>query len=364
MKVLLNQYGIKYGFVLAVLFALLLFNASLAKAAATFVTDQAAWESMVSDIEILTTTAENVFLADEVTVMPGPNAKLGPILTFQALNTGLSRSFSVESLQAAGQSDPSDPLYEGGFTFDDHDGGTPITDSADALSVGDTDDFENDDWQLRLLDGATVMAFGIEIRHSKYATGETITLNLLANNETVAVLDIGSLPGDMNVDQTYFIGIVSDTPFDTITFNEDEAGDDIAIADFQFANVSFGTEYSSTLGNNLSPYFRDMDMFVFAGTEGEEVTVNLGVDSSGSYTGERATLILMDAIRGVCFYRIDRSALSNEITTVLPATGKYRIIVLEQSRRAPGAKFLGDYILSLDSSGGASETLRATRWVE
>ncbi len=188
----------------------------------SLISDLAEWKSQVSDIESFLTIADNILLADEVSTLPGVNEKLGSMLTYQAINTGLSFGFVIETLQDGA-----------GFTFSESESGTPQLGFEDALSVGDIDDYEDDDWQLSLLDGATMMAFGIEIRHSRFAPGESITL--YSNNESVAVIDLGALPETGNGD--YFIGIISDVPFDKIGFNEDPDGDDIAIADMLFAKV-------------------------------------------------------------------------------------------------------------------------------
>jgi hypothetical protein len=125
------------------------------------------------------------------------------------------------------------------------------------------------------------------------------------------------------------------------------------------------TSICSTLGNDPHPSILDQDIFEFEGTADEEVTIRLEVDEQGSNNGgERATLILMDEIRRVWFFRIDRSALVNEITATLPADGGYLIIVAEQPWFFRGKRFRGDYCLTLESSEDASQTLEATYWVE
>ena len=157
---------------LAVLLAI---TASSGHAAASLYTNELSWESMVFGSELFQTTAANVALADEISSIPGPNSKPGPILTFQAANTGLSRGFMIESLQGRGTSD-----IEAGFTFDDNvspgdrEGviNDPIYDNA--LSVGDYNDWENDDWSLRLLDGPAMTAFGVELRDTYFFPGESM----------------------------------------------------------------------------------------------------------------------------------------------------------------------------------------------
>ena len=138
---------------------------------------------------------------------------------YDTINTGMSRGFVVEALET-----------DAGLTFN-HD---IAAEFEDALSVGDIDAYEDDDWQLSLLDGASMMAFGVEIRHSDFAPGEAITLYSGAN--AVGTVDLSLLPATGN--NNYFIGIISDVPFDRIVFNEDPDGDDIAIADVRFAKTT------------------------------------------------------------------------------------------------------------------------------
>ena len=187
-----------------------------------FTTDLTLWEAMVSDKELFTTTSGNIALANEVPSLTGLNDYLGPTLTFQTANTGLSRGFEVKTLQSGA-----------GFTFNDTEGGVPVAAFQNALSVGDIDDYEDDDWQLRLLDGASMTAFGVEIRDSNFTPGEAI--RLYSGTDQVGTVDLSSLP---DTGGNYFIGIVSDVPFDRIVFDEDSDGDDIAIADFRFAIVT------------------------------------------------------------------------------------------------------------------------------
>ena len=145
----------------------------------------------------------------------------------------------------------------------------------------------------------------------------------------------------------------------------DGDGDGIAVCDP--GAIEFGVNKAticSTLGDDPKPSLLDQDIFKFEGTVSEEVTIRLEIDPSESHTGERATLILKDKIKGVRFFRKDRRALPNEITATLPATGKYLIIVAEQPKFARDKRFRGDYCLTLESSGEAWQTIEAIKWVE
>jgi thermitase len=128
--------------------------------------------------------------------------------------------------------------------------------------------------------------------------------------------------------------------------------------------VAVSRSLCSLLGNDPTPSLLDQDIFTFAGTAGDQVTVRVQQAPTGVYSGERVTLVLSDAIDGAFFFRIDNSVLPNEITATLPATGAYKIIVAEQPILVPGDRFRGDYCLTLGASGGASQTLEPTVWVE
>ncbi len=223
MNSLRNQFYSKFWLVPLILGVFVLCNLTVAQAAVSWTTNQTDWEAEVANIEVFSTIADNVSLADEVVSLPGLNAQLGPILSFQAVSTGLSIGFTIETLQPGA-----------GFTFNETEGGVPHLSSQNALSVGDIDDWEDDDWRLRLLDSVSIMAFGVEIRDSRFAPGESITL--YSHGETVGTIDLSSLPSEEN--ETSFIGVVSDVPFDSIVFNEDPDGDDIAIADLSFGPIA------------------------------------------------------------------------------------------------------------------------------
>lgn len=120
----------------------------------------------------------------------------------------------------------------------------------------------------------------------------------------------------------------------------------------------------SFLGDDRWPSWLDQDIYTFEGSQGETVTVRLEAELSGSHVGERATLILRDRIHRVWLFRIDRSALPNEITVALPASGRYDIVVAEQPRFVRGKRFRGDYCLTLESTQDAWQTLEPTHWVE
>jgi hypothetical protein len=120
----------------------------------------------------------------------------------------------------------------------------------------------------------------------------------------------------------------------------------------------------SSLGDDPKRWRLDVDEFHFNGTKGEMVIVTLDKAAVGTHDGERATLVLIDHIHRVNLLRIDSTRLPNQIKVKLPATGLYRVGVVEQSRFAPGKNFTGSYCLTVESSEDAYKTLRATGSVE
>jgi hypothetical protein len=181
------------------------------------------WQANVFGSELFATTSSNVAQANEVGSPPGTDAQLGSPLTFLATNTGLSRSFQVETLTSGA-----------GFTFNDQNSGPLLS---DALSVGDVDDvgLENDDWRLTLFGGSTMTGFGVLLKNNKYESGESI--KMYSGGVLKATLTLGDLADGSDSDD--FLGVTTDFAFDRVDFDEDGvlSGDDIAIADFRFATV-------------------------------------------------------------------------------------------------------------------------------
>ena len=62
--------------------------------------------------------------------------------------------------------------------------------------------------------------------------------------------------------------------------------------------VAVSRTVCSLLGNDPRPSLLDQDIFTFAGTAGERVTVRVEKAPTGVHTGEQVTLILSDAIKG------------------------------------------------------------------
>jgi hypothetical protein len=121
------------------------------------------------------------------------------------------------------------------------------------------------------------------------------------------------------------------------------------------------TGVSSFLGDNLKheKSKRDVDEFNTNGKEGDEVTLTLESDPQAGNNGGEATLMLTgnslrDAVSG---------ALPIELTSTLPATGEYSIVVA-QPKGSNVLRYRGAYMLTVDSSLGDNDSLSPAKSVE
>jgi hypothetical protein len=120
----------------------------------------------------------------------------------------------------------------------------------------------------------------------------------------------------------------------------------------------------STLGDAPPPLVVDDDVYSFTGMTGEDVTITL--ESVGSGSGSVDFTLIDASGESVDPVLSDRSELPSQIVANLPATGEYRIGVVQWARLAfiGGTKFSGDYCLTVDASQGAAQTLVAGPSVE
>jgi hypothetical protein len=156
-------------------------------------------------------------------------------------------------------------------------------------------------------------------------------------------------PGDYTFSLIVHDGFVASAP-DSVTIS--------------VAHPSTGVTHCSSLGDDPRHFWLDQDVFRLDGLKGERVVIDLSRNPAGTGTGNRATLLLVDAIRGVTLVRTDRGSLPNRIETTLPRTGRYYVVVAEQFRFAPGAAFRGSYCLRVTSSAGAQHSFAPHAWIE
>lgn len=198
----------------------------------------------VGKTDALITNSVGIAQADEVNNPPPNNNNVGNTLTFSSANTPFSFTFTVRTLQASAN-----------FTFNDIEPPAAILPSfINALSVGDIDNQENDNWELNLAGSSFVSALGFVVRDNNFQNGASDsatreTLEVKSNTgSTLATFNLSALslgaPGEQ------FLGVVATEGerIGAVIFNEDNGADDIAIADFRFpvSTESVATDMNRT----------------------------------------------------------------------------------------------------------------------
>jgi len=182
----------------------------------------------------LLTTADNLTLANEVTIPPIPNTDMGNILTFDSTETGYPFTFDLQATR---------PAYD--LVFDDQENGAPgfsTPEQERSISIGDINDRENDNFAIHIIEwqpNSAVIAVGI-----------TVGDNERASEEQVQVLGTGGflkLWEDNNYipncpATTSFLGVVSTVPITQLWFNEGNGDDDIFVRDFCFGVLEWTDE--------------------------------------------------------------------------------------------------------------------------
>jgi len=190
-----------------------------------FFSERRSWLAAVEAVEPYPFTASNVALAAEVAQPPAVNAKLGPKVTFGARPTGLSCGFSVTALERGPRSGIGSAGR--GLVFADEEGPRTWPQFKDALSIGDIDNFEDDDFEVRFTGPAAPTAVMIVIKHNDKVAGESLTVYSV-DGEAIGRYSEIPLPDEQSCT---FLGLTSSYPVGAIVFNEDAAGgDDIALS--------------------------------------------------------------------------------------------------------------------------------------
>lgn len=185
----------------------------------TFYSSLAAWEAAIGTAvyDRQPTTAAYLAQADEVPTPPAPNTWLCTAeygnpectLTFPKQSTANCRDVVVQAFE--------------GITFDDNEFTSPSY--PNSLSIGDVDDGENDDFEIRIPDATPLYAAGFTLLDNIADVGESLTVI----GQSGAVL--GRLEAPI---ASGFVGVVSSEPIASLYFDEDAGGDDIAIEELVF----------------------------------------------------------------------------------------------------------------------------------
>ena len=166
---------------------------------------------------------DNVLKADEHgSFIDDPNSTqwfLGKKITFSGSNTGYPFNFELENMDGAIL--PND--YYRALVYHDNEGF-----STESISIGDIDDFEDDDFEIRVTGNAKVYAIAFVMEDNDKDPGEYLEVHAKdKNNQECQILYY-------NMGVHGFFGIVSPVPITKIFFNESSNGDDIALNDLSF----------------------------------------------------------------------------------------------------------------------------------
>lgn len=204
-----------------------------AKAQVTVYTSETTWSSLFDNTSGITFTATNIELADEVAAnsLGSSEVALGNTLTFSDTNTSLGLSFTLTA-----DSDDHDFRYKDSF----YTGNGAWTDY-DLLSVGNRVYRTSDDFTITITD-SLIYGFGLEIKNDTATSGESISL--YNGSDLVQTIDISSL-NPTNTNDFLFIGISSDTAFNTIVFDENHL-DDLGISSVSFSTSAAAVPEPST----------------------------------------------------------------------------------------------------------------------
>ena len=159
----------------------------------------------------------NIAMADEVDSKPGKNVDLGNLLTWRPENTPLPFTFYLKSEQEASW---------GGLVHAENEGGSEWVDGT--ISIGDIDDFEDDNFSLGVIGDSPVYAIYVYIGNNTNVTGEKVVIYAAKpdnKEEEIGRFLEPSMP---------HLGIISVFPLRRIFFDEDAEGDDIYVRDFYF----------------------------------------------------------------------------------------------------------------------------------
>ncbi len=187
-------------------------------------TSEATWRDEVQmrgmTINKWETTPANVQKANEAykfNYSYSPQILMYEIITFSGAVTGYPFDFHLRNTAVSG-----DPLA---LVLNDTEGlNNNFTHTT--VSIGDIDDFENDDFEI-VVTGSQVYAMGFIMKSNTDTNDEY--LEVIAAQED-CYLDQLNLP----MANDLFIGVISPVPLKRLFFNESEDDDDMGIQDFYF----------------------------------------------------------------------------------------------------------------------------------
>ena len=110
-----------------------------------------------------------------------------------------------------------------------------MADEERMLSIGDVDDYENDDFVIEILEwdpNYTVFAAGFIIADNSHESYEQTIVKMAQVDTSVFFNTAPHCPG-----LNSFIGVICDETIKSVYFNESSSGDDIFVRDIYFKYI-------------------------------------------------------------------------------------------------------------------------------
>ncbi len=188
-------------------------------ASVQFFTNEANWLAAVQSVEIFNTNATNVALADEIASPPNDLDTISRVLTFQSSNTNLSHSLQLEA------------ILQTNIQFS-----RPISNSL-SIGVFGGGALQNDDWEIRVLDGPGLTAFAFDLVSNNEKTGETFSI-FGSGDVLLGTLDESGIPTPGTDGNGFnFLGVISSDPITRMFFDDEDGSDNIGVANFRLAEA-------------------------------------------------------------------------------------------------------------------------------
>ena len=212
---------------------LVLLLSPVAEATTTYFTDHASWQAAAQtatgSTQLIDFNATTLQLSNELGGLPLADDALGHTLTFPAVALSSCPDIVLQNNDADGLT------LADSWIFDDQESGGSVF-PAGTLSIGDVDDFEDDDFSIQFT-GARPQAVGIFLVENFRESGELLTVS--GASGVLLSIPAASLPV---VNPTgAFVGFVADEAIYSIAFDESSFvppggdGNDIGISSLWLA---------------------------------------------------------------------------------------------------------------------------------
>ncbi len=264
-----------------------------AQSVTSYFTDQASWQTAAQaasgSTQLVDFDGATLSLSNELSGIPLPDQRLGHTLSFTAAALQSCPDLTLQTNDVDGLT------LADGWIFDDQETGASVF-PVGALSVGDVDDFEDDDFDIQF-SGARPRAVGFLLVENFRESGEVLTVS----GATGVLLSIPAASLPVVSPSGAFVGFVADEDIYSIAFNESgfvppaSDGNDIGVKQLWLAPSGSDDADSDNLPDcqelavhGTDPNVADTDMDGIG--DGDEVLVYttnpLAVDTDSDWLGD------------------------------------------------------------------------------